>query len=132
MALEAAFDEVRFNFVHEQNAHCKRCPKTKAACNWWAGSCRSLRTGLHKSDTPHKRFHLQAVANGDSSAALSVASIFAQTFSQPATGSSLCQPESASAAARERILESMLKLDSVTYSSSTYILQARQFAALPY
>ena len=75
-----------------------------------------------REQLPSDPASVQAVANGDSSAALSVASIYAQTFSQTSSGPS-CDPQSASAAARERILSEMLKLDSVTYSSSTYILQ---------
>lgn len=72
----------------------------------------------------------QAVANGDSSAALSVASIFAQTFTEATVESPVCDPDSASARAREDILNTMLRLDSVTYSSSTFILQVRPFSTL--
>ena len=67
----------------------------------------------------------QAVANGDVSTALSVATIFAQTFGEAAPDASLCQADSPTAAVREQILATMLQLDAVTYSSSTYILQAR-------
>ena len=67
---------------------------------------------------------LQAVANGDVSAALSAASIFAETFpGEPAEDADLCADSGPSAAARFRILATMAQLDAVTYSSSTYILQ---------
>ena len=80
---------------------------------------------IHDTSSLAREFKLtlQAVANGDSSAALSVASIYAQTFSQQTTGPDVCNPQTESAIVRERILSSMLKLDSVTFSSSTYILQ---------
>ena len=65
------------------------------------------------------------MANGDVSTALSVATIFAQTFGEAAPDASLCQADSPTAAVREQILATMLQLDAVTYSSSTYILQAR-------
>jgi len=77
------------------------------------------------------RLSLQAVANGDVSSALSVASIFAQTFADPVPDAQICAPDSPSAAARERILATMLQLDSVTYGSSTYILQVTN-SPIPY
>lgn len=69
----------------------------------------------------------QAVANGDVNAALSAATIFADTFAAANDNGTECGLANPSAQARERILATMLRMDAVTYGSSTYILQVRMF-----
>ena len=68
----------------------------------------------------------QVVANGDVSSALVLASIFGQTFTANASGTSAdpCEQDGPLAAARQHLILELNALDATTYPSTEYILQS--------